>query len=286
MRSLSPSRRPAAYSASQRVPGVMGRLRPAAAYPERRRDFGVIGHLLEPIQARIAPISRRSTPTTRRPTPPAHATPEREQSTSPRERNTSPREQGASPHEQGASPHEQSASPREQSTSPREQSTSPREQSTSPRERGEVGWRRGVGSTAVAVVGVAMLAGCASWGPEGGPGGIGRSDAPQPTATASTPAVAATRGPDGVQRITVSLTDDLKFVPDRVSARPGVIEFRLQNVGVTPHDMTVADTTVGNLNGGRTAVLRVTVPKPGQYPFPCLYHAESGMRGVLEVAAE
>lgn len=128
-----------------------------------------------------------------------------------------------------------------------------------------------------------MLAGCASWGPEGGPGGIGRSDAPVTTATSTAPAVAATADSDGVQRITVSMTDDLKFVPDRVTARPGVIEFRLQNVGVTPHDMTIANATGGNVNGGQTAVVRVTISKAGEYPFPCLYHAESGMRGVLEV---
>lgn len=80
------------------------------------------------------------------------------------------------------------------------------------------------------------------------------------------------------------MTDDLKFVPDRVRAQPGVIEFRLQNVGVTPHDLTLGQNTAGNVNGGQTATLRVTVSKPGEYPFPCVYHAESGMRGVLEVA--
>ncbi|GAA3391200.1 cupredoxin domain-containing protein [Cryptosporangium minutisporangium] len=136
---------------------------------------------------------------------------------------------------------------------------------------------------AALVVGLLAVGGCASWGPEGGPGGIGRSGAPAAAATSASPAVAATRGPDGIQRITVSLTDELKFVPDRVTAAPGVIEFRLQNVGVTPHDMTVANATAGNVNGGQTTVLRVTVEKPGEYPFPCLYHAESGMRGVLEV---
>ncbi|TQS45658.1 cupredoxin domain-containing protein [Cryptosporangium phraense] len=129
---------------------------------------------------------------------------------------------------------------------------------------------------------VLLVAGC-SWGPEGGPGGIGRSDAPVTTSTSEAPAVAATAGPDGVQRISVSMTDDLKFVPDHVEARPGVIEFRLQNVGVTPHDMTLDDRTAGNVNGGETVTFTLTITKPGRYPFPCLYHAESGMRGVLEV---
>ncbi|EXG79766.1 cupredoxin domain-containing protein [Cryptosporangium arvum] len=137
-----------------------------------------------------------------------------------------------------------------------------------------------------AAAGLLVLTGCASWGPEGGPGGLGRSDAPVTASTSAAPAVAAIRGPDGVQRITVTMTDDLRFEPDRVRARPGVIEFRLQNVGVTPHDMTVVENTAGNVNGGQTATLRVTVEKPGEYPFPCLYHAESGMRGVLEVAAQ
>jgi plastocyanin len=140
----------------------------------------------------------------------------------------------------------------------------------------------GVAVRTAAVLALALLAGCASWGPEGGPAGIGRATAPSP-AKSDAPAVAATPGPDGVQRITVSLTDDLRFVPDRVSAKPGVIEFRLQNVGVTPHTMTVATAPAGTVNGGRTAVLRVRVTRPGAYPFPCAYHAESGMRGVLEV---
>jgi plastocyanin len=48
--------------------------------------------------------------------------------------------------------------------------------------------------------------------------------------------------------------------------------------------MTVTEATAGNVNGGQTVTLRVTVSKPGEYPFPCLYHAESGMRGVLVVA--
>ncbi|MFI5958716.1 cupredoxin domain-containing protein [Cryptosporangium sp. NPDC051539] len=130
---------------------------------------------------------------------------------------------------------------------------------------------------------VLVVAGC-SWGPEGGPGGVGASDAPVTAATSEAPAVAATTGPDGVQRISVSMTDDLKFVPDHVTAKPGVIEFRLQNIGVTPHDLTLRNQTAGNVNGGQTVTFRVTVSKPGRYPFPCLYHAESGMRGVLEVS--
>ena len=134
-------------------------------------------------------------------------------------------------------------------------------------------------------VGVLLLlvAGCGLWGPEGGPGGVGRS---APASPGAAPAVAAVVGADGVQRIRIEMTDGLKFVPDRVLARPGVIEFTLHDQGVTPHSVTVevpGEPESGNLNGGDTRTLRVTATRPGDYPFPCLYHAASGMRGVLTV---
>jgi plastocyanin len=93
-----------------------------------------------------------------------------------------------------------------------------------------------------------------------------------------------------VQRVEVSAGDDLRFTPSVVRAHPGVVEFVFHNVGSTPHDARLEgpDASVlgdtGNLNGGQSATVRVTVSRPGTYPFPCLYHESSGMTGQLIVA--
>ena len=127
------------------------------------------------------------------------------------------------------------------------------------------------------------LAGCSIWGPEGGPGGAGIAAGNEPTEVP----VGATVGADGVQRVDVTVGDDLRFTPSLVRARPGIVEFVFHNVGTTPHDIRVEPGTgaTGNLNGGQTRTVRVTVDQPGQYPFPCLYHISSGMQGTLEVIA-
>jgi plastocyanin len=137
--------------------------------------------------------------------------------------------------------------------------------------------RLGIALAAACLVG---LSGCTIWGPEGGPGGAGIATGDEPAT-----AVGATLGPDGVQRIEVTVGDNLRFSPSLVRARPGVIEFVFHNTGATAHDIRVEPgaSATGNLNGGQTRTIRVTVEQPGQYPFPCLYHVSSGMQGTLEV---
>ena len=136
-------------------------------------------------------------------------------------------------------------------------------------------------SLMLSVVLLSTLAGCAVWGPEGGPGGAG---IPAPSTSSETP-VQATVGPDGVQRIDVTAGDDLRFTPSLVRAHPGVIEFIFHNSGNTAHDVRVepGTETTGNLNRGDSRTIRLTVDQPGRYPFPCLYHVSSGMTGTLEV---
>jgi plastocyanin len=139
---------------------------------------------------------------------------------------------------------------------------------------------------AAAAVLAASLGGCALWGIEGGPGGAGIA-AP---ATSSPPAgVAAEVGSDGIQRVRVDVDDELRFVPMVVRARPGIVEFTFRNAGSTPHDVQLPGpdgnpaVATGNLNGGQESTVVVTIERPGRYPFPCLYHASSGMQGTLEV---
>jgi plastocyanin len=137
------------------------------------------------------------------------------------------------------------------------------------------------GVAAVALVG--CLAGCGVWGPEGGPGGAGLA---APVSSPTPAAVDAVLSPDGVQRVEVTAGDDLRLSPSVVRARPGVIEFVFRNVGNTPHAVEIqldGSPSTGNLNGGQSQTVRVTVDRPGQYPFPCVYHLSSGMRGTLDV---
>ncbi|GAA1819898.1 hypothetical protein GCM10009682_45480 [Luedemannella flava] len=139
---------------------------------------------------------------------------------------------------------------------------------------------------AIGAAAVLSLSGCAIFGPEGGPGGAGMKK-PALAPTTAEDAVDAVRGADGVQRATVTLTDGLRFTPSTVRAQPGTVELTFVNGGATPHDVAVSDAggtpDTGNLNGGARGTVRVTVTAPGRYPYPCLYHASSGMVGTLVI---
>jgi plastocyanin len=131
------------------------------------------------------------------------------------------------------------------------------------------------------LVSVLAAGGCSLWGPEGGPGGAGIVAGSEPTQAP----VIATAGADGVQRVDITVGDDLRFRPSHVQARPGVVEFAFHNAGTVAHDVQVepGGHHTGNLNEGTTVTMRVTVDHPGRYPFPCLYHVSSGMTGMLEI---
>jgi plastocyanin len=134
---------------------------------------------------------------------------------------------------------------------------------------------------------VLALGGCSLWGMEGGPGAAGGA---APTASSTGAPVDAVPGPDGVQRVTISLGDDLRMHPAVVRAALGTVEFTFRNTGAVPHDIAVHAATgpavdSGNVNSGQSAVVRVSVDRPGTYPFPCVYHESSGMVGQLVVVA-
>ncbi|MEU8077872.1 cupredoxin domain-containing protein [Catellatospora citrea] len=139
-------------------------------------------------------------------------------------------------------------------------------------------------AVAVAIVSTFAVSGCALWGLEGGPGAEG---AATPPAAATAPAaVQAVLGADGVQRIEITVDDELRLTPQVVAARPGRIELTFRNVGLTPHDIALripAATGTGNINGSATDTVTVDITQPGTYPMPCLYHGTSGMRGTLQI---
>jgi plastocyanin len=139
--------------------------------------------------------------------------------------------------------------------------------------------------------------GCSVWGMEGGPGGAGAAVA---TASASVGPVDAVPGPDGVQRITVSLGDDLRMHPSVVRVRLGTVAITFHNTGAVPHEIRLAvgpgsqcasatrcATSVdsGNLDAGASSVVRFAVDRPGTLPLICIYHQSSGMTGSLVVVA-
>ncbi|WP_155370226.1 cupredoxin domain-containing protein [Catellatospora vulcania] len=128
------------------------------------------------------------------------------------------------------------------------------------------------------------LSGCALWGLEGGPDAQGA--ATPPAAVTAPPAVAAVLGADGVQRIEITVDDELRLTPQVVTARPGRIELTFRNVGLTPHDIALripAGAGTGNINGSASDTVTVEISEPGAYPMPCLYHGTSGMRGTLQI---
>ncbi len=98
------------------------------------------------------------------------------------------------------------------------------------------------------------------------------------------PAVAATIGSDGVQRVTIEATDMFRFEPATISAHPGSLTITLVDNGGYPHNLSVSGlhTTSHTVTGGpgqsRTTFM-VRFPGPGTYPFECTFHSSAGMRG-------
>jgi plastocyanin len=95
---------------------------------------------------------------------------------------------------------------------------------------------------------------------------------------------------DTAGAITVTTTDDFRFVPDTISARTGDIRVVLKNDGSYPHnlslpDLQVTSKTVTGAPGSTTTELRLRVDKPGTYRFLCTFHDQAGMTGTLTVTS-
>jgi plastocyanin len=77
--------------------------------------------------------------------------------------------------------------------------------------------------------------------------------------------------------------EDFAFEPDCLSAAPGA-EFRLENVGETPHTFTVDGTDVSfDLPAGTDAQGSLSGVEPGRYAVTCVYHPQ--MTATLEVTS-
>lgn len=96
--------------------------------------------------------------------------------------------------------------------------------------------------------------------------------------------------PDERGAITITTTDDFRFVSDTVSARVGQVRIVLKNDGSYPHnisfpDLDVTSKTVSGTPGSSVTELLLTVDKPGRYRFICTFHDQADMTGSLDVTS-
>jgi plastocyanin len=120
------------------------------------------------------------------------------------------------------------------------------------------------------VAGVGLLAGCAA--------------TPGPAAAVSPPAaeVAATTGADGVQRVTVTVSDALQYSPSTITARTGTLLVTFV-ADASPHTLGFETLGVetGNVNPRASTTITVHLDHAGTFEFDCDYHPS--MTGALIV---
>ncbi|MFG1920445.1 cupredoxin domain-containing protein [Cryptosporangium sp. NPDC048952] len=111
----------------------------------------------------------------------------------------------------------------------------------------------------------------------GGPGG----DANEVPTTMAT----ATAGADGVQTVTVTGDDQLRYEPSVIKAKPGKLRITLRTIGGTPHDLEVrpAKINTGLVSKDQERSVEVTLSR-GRYDFVCTFHLTSNMVGVIDVS--
>ena len=79
---------------------------------------------------------------------------------------------------------------------------------------------------------------------------------------------------------------DIKFKLSSKTAKPGVVVFKVTNLGALKHNFHIKGRTTRKLSHGQSATLRVTFLRKGRYPYKCTvdHHAEAGMKGVFTIA--
>jgi len=95
----------------------------------------------------------------------------------------------------------------------------------------------------------------------------------------------ATVGSDGVQAITVTGDDQLRYEPSVIKAKPGTLRITLRTIGGTPHDLEVrpAKINTGLVSRDQERSIEVTLSR-GRYDFVCTFHLTSNMVGVIDVS--
>jgi plastocyanin len=94
---------------------------------------------------------------------------------------------------------------------------------------------------------------------------------------------------NGVQQVTIVVSDTYRFDPDVITVHPGKVKIILMHTGTgAPHDLSVlgfpAD-FVPLVQPGGTSSATFIAPAPGSYKFVCTIHVTQGQTGTLIVLA-
>jgi len=86
------------------------------------------------------------------------------------------------------------------------------------------------------------------------------------------------------QRVTV-IAKEFSFKLSRKSVKSGAVIFTVENQGHLQHDFAIDGKKTPLIAPGKSAVLKVTFKKKGQFKYSCTVpgHAAAGMKGVLAV---
>jgi plastocyanin len=124
--------------------------------------------------------------------------------------------------------------------------------------------------TSVLLAVLALASACAQLPPESGP--------------ATPESVTA----EGVQRLTVLVSNEMRFSPSRIVVKPGQpIELTVRSIGLMPHDFFltagVDEPVKIAVDGGGTTTAMFTLDRPGTYTFICSVpgHKDGGMHGTI-----
>lgn len=96
---------------------------------------------------------------------------------------------------------------------------------------------------------------------------------------------ASTASVDATTRVTVKAYE-FRYAFSRRSVPTGTVIFTVVNKGKISHDFKIAGKKTKTLLPGKSQILRVSMPKKGQYAFLCTLfgHAKAGMKGKFAVA--
>ena len=152
-------------------------------------------------------------------------------------------------------------------------------------------------------LGQALVEGSAA-GASGASGSLGTSGASSSAAAGATGAAlaptigdggtgTAVLGPDGIQRITITADDSLRYHPSIILMKPGTIVVTVADTGTAAHTFTESggprpgepSAGIAQVGRGQQATMTMKLTEPGDYPFQCGYHSAEGMYAVIRVTA-
>ena len=131
------------------------------------------------------------------------------------------------------------------------------------------------GSALSAVVAVLVLSGCTN------------GSTPAAKRTHSGTASASTVG--GIQQVTITTGNDLRFHPATIVVHPGKVRIVLKNTAKVgsgpPHNVDILGLPgqVPLTGAGDTSSYVFTAPSPGKYTFVCTIHVKQGQTGTMIV---